>query len=205
MSAKEELEAKFDEYLKEGCSLREIARLTESTYYQVQRLFIRRKEKYMTQVIHYRTLVIGANEALLRMIPYDLSAGVCSLDQALAQIETAASHQTSVPMAVELQIQPDVWINFDFDVLIGERADQIKTFYEEVSLNDFANTLAFHAYMLKQYNAWMFREALVARMKKDGQPYIYLTSKQELEQTEFGKSIAEELQAIYEEQQAKIE
>jgi hypothetical protein len=191
----DKLEEQFEALMRQGHSLREIAKATGATYYQVQKLYAKRKEKYMTTLIHYRTIVgDNGNEALLRMLPYDLAADACSFEEALATTLALKEQGVSPGMAVEVQIQPDIWVGFDYDCLYGSRENQIRTFYSDITLKDFANSLSFQLCsggLMQPYNKWMLKTAIAERVQEDKlaqERYV-----PELSQEEIGKQIIKEL------------
>jgi len=133
---KPNIEAKIKKFLSQGDkSLREIARALNTTYYQVQKTH---SMAWTTVVVHYRTMLQDGIEFQVRMLPYDLTAKELTRKEAMLALEKGED----LAQAIELRVGNSLWLDFDYEQIEGNRQDQIRFFYEKLSLSDFANSVS---------------------------------------------------------------
>ena len=140
----EKIIKEFNELYLKGLSLRVIAKKLNITYYQSQQLFMKRKMRNMTTIITHCRTIYAQNQCFsLRLIPYCLLDGsLDTIENPIEHVKTLLEQNISLPMCCEIQVQPDVWLNFDYDAIHGNLEDQINTFYKDIKLSDFAIALS---------------------------------------------------------------
>ena len=161
----------FRELLTQDKSLREIAKAMNITYYRAQQLYTQQKGRYMLSPITLRTIPLPyghKGEANLRMLPYQMAADAQSEEEARDEMIKGL-----VPaMSIELQIQPNYWLNFDFDALYAStREDQLKMFNndEQINLSCFSQAVSFClSQVLFEYNYELLMAVLKDGFKRQG-------------------------------------